>query len=81
MQGSVAPVHVALHTQRLHHCCVQTGLRGVDRQINVNLCASLVVQSLNNQIPSVHSTNWIAYDKITAFSPALFNLHFEKNWK
>lgn len=57
------------------------GWGGVDRQINVNLCGSLVVQSLNNQIPSVHSTNWIAYDKITAFSPTLFNLHFEKNWK
>lgn len=57
------------------------GRGGVDRQINVNLCGSLVVQSLNNQIPSVHSTNWIAYDKITAFTPALFNLHFEKNLK
>lgn len=66
--------------------CRSTGLcrqgwGGVDRQINVNLCGSLVVQSLNNQIPSVHSANWIAYDKITAFSPTLFNLHFEKNWK
>lgn len=57
------------------------GQRGVDRQINMNFCCSLVVQGLNNQIPSVYSANWIAYDKIIAFSPTLFNLHLEKYWK
>lgn len=85
MQDSVARLHMAVHTQRptqpLHIETQVWGSGSVDRQINVNLCGSLVVQSLNNQIPSAHSTNWIAYDKITAFSPTLFNLHFEKNWK
>lgn len=48
----------------------------------MGICAvHWLCRALNNQIPSDHSTNWIAYDKITAFSPTLFNLHFEKNWK
>lgn len=48
----------------------------------MGICAvHWLCRALNNQIPSDHSTNWIAYDKITAFSPTLFNLHLEKNWK
>lgn len=55
---------------------------GVRTDRLMGICAvRWLCRALNNQIPSDHSASWIAYDKITGFSPTLFNLHLEKNWK
>lgn len=86
-QRAVALLHVGVEpeTYRAAVCrntgpCRQVWGVWTDRLMWIYVVHWLCI-ALNNHIPSIHSANWIAYDKITAFSPTLFNLCFEKNWK